>query len=112
MILLINCYDSKHGLRLRKGRRPCWETNKNSFEWNKFSKGKKAMRNFLASSKSCAKRQPVLFFYEEKTKKWTDALDAAFKTAKSRFAIIEDGYSLNQANLISSEIENYVLLIV
>jgi len=36
----------------------------------------------------------VLVFYEEKTKELTDALDAAYKTAKSGLAIIDDSKSL------------------
>ena len=61
--------------------------------------------------KELYKEQPVLFFYEEKTKELTDALDAAYKPAKSGLAIIDDSKSLQQAQLMSAEIENGVFLL-
>ena len=39
-------------------------------------------------------KSSVLVFYEEKTKELTDALDAAYKPAKSGLAIIDDSKSL------------------
>jgi hypothetical protein len=53
----------------------------------------------------------VLVFYEEKTKELIDALDAAYKPAKSGLAIIDDSKSLQQAQLMSAEIENGVFLL-
>jgi hypothetical protein len=41
----------------------------------------------------------------------TDALDAAYKPAKSGLAIIDDSKSLQQAQLMSAEIENGVFLL-
>ena len=61
--------------------------------------------------KELYKEQPVLVFYEEKTKELTDALDAAYKPAKSGLAIIDDSKSLQQAQLMSAEIENSVFLL-
>ena len=47
----------------------------------------------------------MLVFYEEKTKELNDALDAAYKPAKNGLAIIDDSKSLQQAQLMSAEIE-------
>lgn len=47
----------------------------------------------------------MLVFYEEKTKELTDALDAAYKPAKSGLAIIDDSKSLQQAQLMSAELK-------
>jgi hypothetical protein len=44
--------------------------------------------------KELHKDQPVLVFYEDKSKELIAALDAAFKPAKSGLAIIDDSKSL------------------
>ena len=112
MRLAMDCNDSKHWLRLQPWQEAVLgNKQKTHFEWHPFSKAKQAYGKLTSLVKELYKEQPVLVFYEEKTKELTDALDAAYKPAKSSLAIIDDSKSLQQAQLVSAEIENGVFLL-
>ena len=84
---------------------------KTHFEWYPFSQAKQAYGKLTSIVKDLYKDQPVLVFYEDKTRELTNALNSAYKPAKSGLAMIDDSSSLQQAQLMSAEIQNGVFLI-